>query len=98
MAGLCAVLLLYLVLICLASATWAQLSDGFDTEEITRIACEVRFVLLYAAEACLSRTTLVSSYGRGATVRGPCRLLTVDHDVACSGCRRRRPRRSGLDL
>ena len=43
MAGLCAVLLLYLVLISLASATWVQLSDGFDPDDTTRIACEVSF-------------------------------------------------------
>ena len=57
MVGLCAVLLLYLVLICLASVTWARLSDGFDPAEITRIACEVSFRL----NAAVSSTTLVSS-------------------------------------
>lgn len=41
MAGLCAVLSLYIVLICLASATWVRLLDGFDESQITRIACEV---------------------------------------------------------
>lgn len=83
MAGLCAVLSLYLVLICLASATWAQLSDGFDEEETTRIACEVSSILAHAAEACLSSTTLVSScktrrYGAWAVLfRLPCRFAAV---------------------
>lgn len=42
MAGLCVVLLLYVVLISLAGATWARLWEGFDPEETTRVACEVR--------------------------------------------------------
>lgn len=42
MTGLCVVLLLYFVLIVLALVTWGQLSDGFEDEQTTRIACEVR--------------------------------------------------------
>lgn len=41
MAGLCVVLLLYLVLISLALATWGKLSDGFDEHKTTKIACQV---------------------------------------------------------
>lgn len=44
MAGLGAVLMLYLVLISLGLASWAKLVQGFDPnepEQIIRIACEV---------------------------------------------------------
>lgn len=44
MAGLCVVLMLYLVLISLGLASWAKLADGFDPndpEALVRIACEV---------------------------------------------------------
>lgn len=43
MAGLCVVLLLYFVLTSLALATWAQLSDGFEQDQTTGIACAVSF-------------------------------------------------------
>lgn len=45
MAGLGAVLMLYLVLISLGLVSWARLADGFDPDDpegLVRIACEVR--------------------------------------------------------
>lgn len=45
MAGLCAVLMLYIVLISLGLVSWGKLAGGFDNhdpKDITRIACEVR--------------------------------------------------------
>lgn len=48
MAGLCTVLMLYLVLISLGLASWGKLVEGFDQndpEHIIRIACEVRMFL-----------------------------------------------------
>lgn len=44
MAGLGAVLMLYLVLISLGLVSWARLADGFDPDDpegLVRIACEV---------------------------------------------------------
>lgn len=51
MAGLCVVLMLYIVLISLGLASWGKLADGFDNhdpKDITRIACEVSYSPLVA--------------------------------------------------
>lgn len=61
MAGLCAVLSLYIVLICLASATWVRLLDGFDESQITRIACEVRFNFVSCGDGAACPRPLLSA-------------------------------------
>lgn len=40
-SGLCAVLALYVILISLAAVVWANLSEGFDPDDLVLIACEV---------------------------------------------------------
>ena len=76
MAGLGAVLMLYLVLISLGLASWGKLVEGFDPDDpegIIRIACEVRrcpFFLLESAESsgrrnrCSVHSLLVARYRR----------------------------------
>lgn len=41
-AGLGVVLTLYVVLVSLAMTAWVKLARGFDPDDTTRIACEVR--------------------------------------------------------
>lgn len=68
MAGLCVVLLLYLVLTTLALATWAQLSDGFEQDQTTGIACAVSFFhLLYCVERKIASCICVLCEGAVGT-------------------------------